>query len=319
MAVIGIDLGGTKIAAAVFSSEGTLLTREMRPVEGRSGSDVGDLAVALVRSAMDQSDETVSGVGMCVPGIYYPGSGSVWAPNISGWENYPLRDHLREAVGSEIDVRIESDRACLILGEIWKGAARGSTDAIFLAVGTGIGAGIVSGGRIINGKQGIAGAVGWMALDRPYLPGYETWGCFEYGASGDGLARIATDLMPPDYEGVLLSRNVLTAPELFEAYEAGDVVARRVVDNAVELWGMAVANLVSIFNPEKIVFGGGVFGPGLDLLDRIYEEASRWAQPISMQHVVLEPSQLGSDAGLYGAAHLALTPALTDETPRSSF
>jgi glucokinase len=309
MAVIGIDLGGSKIAAAVFSAEGTLLTRDVKAVDGRSGSDVGALAVDLARTAVEQTTEAVTGVGMCVPGIYYPDSGRVWAPNISGWKKYPLRDELRAAFDPEISVRIESDRACYILGEIWRGAAQGCTDAIFLAVGTGIGAGIVSGGQIINGKHGIAGAIGWMALDRPYRKGYETFGCFEFNASGDGLARVARDMAPPDHSGAPGFGELSTARDIFEAYDAGDEVARRVIENAIDLWGMAVANLVSLFNPEKVIFGGGVFGPALGLLDRIRAEATRWAQPISMKHVVFEAAVLGSDAGLYGAARLALEPA----------
>jgi glucokinase len=142
-----------------------------------------------------------------------------------------------------------------------------------------------------------------MALDRPFLPGYETWGCFEYAASGEGLARVARDVMEDGYEGAL--RGTQDARLVFEALDSGDPLARRVVDNAIQLWGMAVANLVSIFNPENIIFGGGVFGPAVKLLDRIRSEAERWAQPISMREVVLEPSRLGADAGLFGAARLA--------------
>lgn len=306
MAVVGLDLGGTKIAAAAFTAQGDLLSRRVERVEGRTGAEVGALAVDLARKTIDEIAEPVSGVGMCVPGIYYSDTGRVWAPNIPRWDDYPLRDELDTAFGTQIAVRIESDRACYILGEIWKGAARGCTDAVFLAVGTGIGAGIVSGGRIINGKQGIAGAIGWMGLDRPYRRGYETFGCFEYAASGDGLVRAAEDLMREDYAGPLRSVESITAEDLFEAYGQGDDLAGRVLENAVQLWGMAVANLVSLLNPEKVIFGGGVFGPAVRLLDAVQAEAEKWAQPISMRHVTLEAAALGSDAGLFGAARLAL-------------
>lgn len=311
MAVVGIDLGGTKLAAAVFSDGGDLLARVVEPLGERTGSDVGDLAAASADALVRQHGDDVGGVGMCVPGIYTPATGRVWAPNIPGWGDYPLRDELTSALGSNLHVRIASDRACCILGEIWKGAARGCTDAIFLAVGTGIGAGIVSDGRIVNGRHGIAGAIGWMALDRPFQDGYETWGCFEYAASGDGLARMTQDVLsggvlPEGYEGPLRRMGAVTSRDVFEAYEDGDALAAQVIGNAVELWGMAVANLVSLFNPEKIIFGGGVFGPAVSLLDRIRAEAERWAQPIAMKQVALVPADLGVDAGLYGAARLAL-------------
>lgn len=304
MAVIGVDLGGTKVACAAFSTYGKILARVVEPLEGRSGREVGALVQDTIRQSMERAPEEITGVGMCVPGIYYPGTGRVWAPNIEGWDDYPLRDELSGTFG--VTVRIESDRACYILGEIWKGAARGCTDAIFLAVGTGIGAGIVSGGRILNGKHGIAGAIGWMALDRPYRRKYDTWGCFEYAASGDGIVRSTSDLMSAEYDGPLKTTRKITARDVFEAFENGDPIAGSVVDNAVELWGMAVANLVSLFNPEKIIFGGGVFGPAGALLDRIYAEAERWAQPIAIQRVTLEPAELGGDAGLFGAAKLVL-------------
>ncbi|SRR5688572_9236317 len=304
MAVIGIDLGATKLALAVFSDEGELLERKEQLIKDR---DVGELVRDVVRETVAVSEVEIQGVGMCVPGIYYPDTGRVWAPNIPGWDDYPLLDVLSGAVGEGVRVRVESDRACCILGEIWKGAAQGCTDAVFMAVGTGIGAGIISGGRIINGPRGIAGAIGWMALDRPYREGYETFGCFEYFASGDGLARAAHFFMDDAYAGPLRDGAEVDARRIFQAYTSGDELARRVIDNAVEFWGMATANLISILNPQKIIFGGGVFGPATDLLPRIEDEARKWAQPISMKMVSLEPSQLGPHAALYGAARLATT------------
>ena len=94
--------------------------------------------------------------------------------------------------------------------------------------------------------------------------------------------------------------------DIFAAHAEGDPVAVKTIDNAIELWGMAAANLVSLFNPEKIIFGGGVFGPALKFLDQVYDEATKWAQPISIQQVKLEGAALGNEAGLYGAALLAL-------------
>jgi glucokinase len=100
--------------------------------------------------------------------------------------------------------------------------------------------------------------------------------------------------------------DAISAKDIFEAYDSGDEAAKKIIDNAIECWGMAVANLVSLFNPEKIIFGGGVFGPALKFLDEIYAEAKKWAQPISIQQVTLQGSALGNDAGLYGAGLLAL-------------
>jgi glucokinase len=163
-------------------------------------------------------------------------------------------------------------------------------------VGTGIGAGILCDGRVLHGQHDIAGAVGWLALQRPYQEKYRSCGNFEYFASGPGIVRAAAEAGLAE----------ATTASVFEAYHQNDPRARTVIEQAVAYWGMAVANLVSIFNPEVIVFGGGVFGPAASFLDDIYREAQRWAQPISVQQVRLLTSALGGDIGVYGAARVAL-------------
>jgi glucokinase len=235
----------------------------------------------------------------------------VWAPNIPGWDDYPLLDELRSALGAASPVTIDSDRAACILGETWRGAARGARDAIFLAVGTGIGAGILAGGRVLRGHGGVAGAIGWLALDRPFRPRWKIHGCLEDQASGPGLVRVARDLLESDrtYDGELRTKAArLETGDVFAAHERGDALAAKVIDNAIELWGMAAANLVSLFNPQMIVVGGGVFGPATRYLERIETEAKRWAQPIAIEQVQFVGSTLGSDAGLFGAGRLAMTP-----------
>ncbi len=111
-----------------------------------------------------------------------------------------------------------------------------------------------------------------------------------------------------DYYGELknIALQKLTAANIFSAYEKNDRVATQVLEQSIEFWGMAVANLVSLFNPEKIILGGGVFGPAIKFIDAIKKEAAKWAQPISMTQVSLEPSALGGDAGIYGAGFMAL-------------
>ncbi len=309
MSVIALDLGGTKLAYALFASDGTLLHRGSSPLPSERGEAVGVLMVDTVRALMKRQPPTdpITGVGVGVPGIYRSRSRTVWAPNIPGWEDYPLWETLRD-VDSAIEIIIDSDRACCIMGEVWQGAAQGCRDAIFITVGTGIGAGILVEGRVLRGAADISGAIGWMALDRPYRKDYDPCGCFEHYASGDGIAKTARSLLSanPGYGGALgaLPLEELTAHHVFAAYQRGDPMAKQALGHAIQLWGMATANLVSIFNPEKVIFGGGVFGPAAVLLERIRAEATQWAQPISMQQVQLDVAALGTDAGLYGAAYL---------------
>jgi len=307
MAFIGVDLGGTKLAAAAFTEAGELLHRESTPLADRRGSAVGRLIVEQIEAI--SRTRPIEGAGVCVPGLYRASRGTVWAPNIPEWDDYPLRDELRTALGKDIGLTIDSDRAAYILGETWRGAAAGARDAIFLAVGTGIGAGILTDGRVLRGAADVAGAIGWLALDRPYVARYRNHGCFEDQASGPGLVRVARDLMErdPRYDGALRrDPHTLDAGAIFAAHDRGDPIAGKVLDNAIELWGMAAANLVSLFNPEIVVFGGGVFGPAARFVDRIRAEARRWAQPIAIEQVRFVASTLGGDAGLFGAGRLAM-------------
>ena len=281
MAVIGLDLGGTKLAGALFDDAGSILDRRDAELQGRGGKDVGKLVTEMAHdlvAAAGRRGVNVMGIGAAVPGIAYHATGNVWAPNIPGWQAYPLRAELEGVAGSpRRPVVVDSDRACSILGERWRGAARGCDHAIFVAVGTGIGLGVLVNGKVLRGAHDIAGATGWMALDRPFREKYAACGSFEYSASGEGLARVARDLLleNPVEQSELrsLPPEKINARALFKAYENGDPIGLRTLENAIAYWGMATANYVSLFDPDRIIFGGGVFGPALRFLPAIRKEA----------------------------------------------
>lgn len=312
MCLLAIDLGGTKLALGVFTNDGVLRYEEKIALNKKEGAAVGQLIneqIERIITQQRQNDDAVEAIGISIPGIYNRKEGTAWVPNISGWKCYPLLKEVQTVAGT-VPVEIDSDRSCYILGEWWKGSAVNCTDAIFLAVGTGIGAGILIDGKIFRGANDIAGAIGWMALQRPFDERYIQCGCFESTASGEGIVKLTKKILPgkTGYNGVLKNKSLesLKATDVFDAYENGDAVAKEVVQHCIEFWGMAVANLVSLFNPQKIILGGGVFGPALKFIPSIYDEAKKWAQPVSIQQVSIEPAALGSLAGLYGAAHLAM-------------
>ena len=312
MSLLAFDLGGTKLAMAVFNETGEILFHKTVVLNKRKGSEVAQLitnSFRLISIGARLAGNEIKSVGICVPGIYRSKTGTVWAPNIPGWEDYPLLAEIKKVSG-RIPVTIDSDRACYILGEVWKGNAQECKDAIFLAVGTGIGAGILIDEKVLRGSNDIAGAIGWMALDIPFKEEYIQCGCFEHYASGEGIAKQAQKFIieKKDYTGELKNKSLeeITCHDVFIACENKDEIAEKVINICVQFWGMAAANLVSLFNPEKIIFGGGVFGPGVSLIPKIKEEATKWAQPISIQQVSFEAARLASDAGVYGAGFLAL-------------
>lgn len=314
MSVIAIDVGATKISAAIFSYDGEMSSFRKRLLNKRKGIEVGVLITTILNDLLTtarRKKNSIESVGVCIPGIVNSKNGNVWAPNIPKWESFPLHRVLKQCVNDpSIDIYIESDRSCYLYGELWKGAAKGCHSAVFLAVGSGIGAGIMIDNRFLHGAGDIIGATGWMALKPPYSNEYKECGCFEYYASGNGIKERTKDLVrtEKEYRGVLRQKPItrIVTQDVFLALEENDPIAQQIINQAIKYWGMAAANLVSLLNPEKIVWGGGVFGPAAKLIPHIYRESCKWAQPIGIKQVEYKASQLSGNAGLIGAAYLAI-------------
>lgn len=307
----GVDVGGTKIASALFTREGEISAKDKISID-KSGGDAAAGQVGAKIEALAKAVRAVGGrlaaVGISVPGIAYSASGKVWAPNIPGWDQYPLLDKLKER--QECAIVLESDRSAYVAGESWRGAAAGARDAVFLAVGTGIGAGIISGGRILHGHEDIAGAVGWFGLNPAFKPEYASMGSFEAEASGNSVARKARELLERGRASSILDLaggrvEAVTAEVVAEAARKKDPLALEIVAETVTYLAMGIANIVSILNPEVVVVGGGLFQAADVFLDPVRREFKRWAQPLAARTVRIELSGLGEDAGLYGCGKLA--------------
>jgi glucokinase len=308
MSVIAVDLKTNKITTALFTTEGEILESKKRPLGDLRATQVGRFICSQIDDFLHKANKEyhvrVKAIGISVPGIYYERSGVVWAPNIPGWRNYPLAEDLK---GYRYPLQIMSDRSCHMLGEHWKGAARGCKNVICYSVGSGIYAGIMIDGQILRGQSNIAGAIGWMAMDKHFDKEYRSCGFLEYYASAKGIARRTIEAAAADtgYAGELKNRD-LNVQDVFNAYKNEDPLATRVLDDAIHYWGISIGNLISIFNPGKIILAGSVFGPAVQFRHRIYEEAAKWAQPVSLQDFTLDISELGNQADLYGAGRLAL-------------
>jgi glucokinase len=290
-AVVAVDLGGTKLTTAVVDATGNVIYRKKVAVErGSVGTCVEQIAHAVAQaiSTADKSQQ-VRAIGVIVPGIYFADTGNVWAPNLWGHEQVPLRTELERTLA--MPVVIDSDRAGYVLGEQWLGVARGLDDVVFLAVGTGIGAGIIAGGHLLRGSGDISGAVGWFALNAHHQGIYEQVGCWEAESAGPGLARRV---------------GANSAEEVIAVARNGNALAINAVQESARYLGMGIANIVSILNPQMIVLGGGLMQAADLFLDTVNHVMAEWAQPIAAQQVRIDITSLGEDAGLLGAARLAL-------------
>jgi glucokinase len=280
------DLGGTKIAAARVSSTGKITHALQAPTPSAGRSAVVEAIAALLAQLPTKG---ACAVGVGVPGVAYE-DGSVWAPNLPGWKRMPLARKLGERF--KLPVVVDSDRNAFVMGEQWQGQARNSRDFVFVMIGTGIGAGIFSGGRLLRGHGELSGCAGWLAVRDKYLPGYETGGCLEFHAAGPGIARAARRAL----------REPVSNRELVARARGGDAKAKEVIAEAGRILGLGLANLVSILNPEMIVIGGGMAAAGNLLLTPARQAMRRWAQPLAARQVRIVRSRLGTGAGVLGIA-----------------
>lgn len=294
--VISLDVGGTKIACGLFLESGEILFHRTIATAQQSADASIDQLVSLIEEAISRSpkDVVTAGVGIVIPGWVEHKKRTVWAPNIAGWDHVPLQQRMEERVA--LPLILDSDRSGYVKGEAWLGAARGLSDVVFLAVGTGIGAGIMIGGRVVHGHDDLAGAVGWLALNPDFHERYGQMGCFEAEASGQAIATRAREIMGAG----------VTTRDVFSAVTRGDPNARAILDEVVVYLGMGVANLVNVLNPEMVVLGGGLFQSGSELFERVRRDFIRWTQPFATQRVRVVASALGERAGLCGAARIAL-------------
>lgn len=282
------DLGGTKIAVARVEDTGKITHQLLAPTPREGGAVVVEAIASLLRRL---PTEGACALGVDVPGMADP-RGIVWAPNIQGWERMPLGRMLRRRFS--LPVLVESDRNAFVTGEAWQGVAKKCTDVVFIAIGTGIGAGIVSGGHLIRGHRALAGCLGWMAVHERFLPIYKEVGCLESHVAGPGLTRAAKRLF----------LRATDAREVVKLARRGNPQARKILAEAGHSLGLALADLVNTLNPQMIVIGGGVAAARNLLLAPARKTMRRWAQPLAARQVRIRRSRLGARAGLLGVAKL---------------
>lgn len=306
---IGIDLGGTKVAGVLIDRNGHVVARERTSSLPERGADaVGETVALMVRALAAAAPAAVAGVGIGVAGQVDSATGIVQnAPNLR-WHEYPLGRVIRDMTGQPVSVL--NDVQAAAYGEWSFGAARGTSEAICVFIGTGVGGGIISNGRLFRGKSGAAGELGHTVVSL-HGPGCRCGGrgCLEAYAGGWAIARRAFDavIARPLAGRALLDAaggdaSAITATALAIAAKKGDPLARTLVGEIEDALVAGLGSITNALNPEIIILGGGVIEALPQLLEETRQRLSLQALPVSAAAVRVERAALGGDAGAVGAA-----------------
>lgn len=309
---IGVDLGGTNLRVAAVSGEGEVLEKSSHPTTYENGPvGVVDDMVGVIRKLRDKLGEhELAGVGIGVPGFIDKDTGVIiGSANLPGFSGFPIRDTIQNHLGTTII--LENDANAAALGEKWLGAGKDVDDLILMTLGTGIGGGIVSGGRILRGFRGMAGEIGHMTVFPDGNPcGCGNNGCLEKHASASAIAAMAGMM------GIATQR--FSAHDVYDLAAAGNPRAKMVFESMGRALGIAIANLVTLFNFPLYLLSGGPLPAWDYFAPAMFAEIEKRAFTFRPTGARVEKALLGSDAGLFGAAYLPLQHLAAAPTPSLS-
>ncbi len=306
--LIVVDLGGTKIRAALAEAGGRITAARTLPTQAGRGAaavllTLKEALAALLEEARCPWSE-VAGVGVCVAGFYNKEKDiMVCSPNLPGWDGLPLKAKLEESL--KLPVAVENDASAAAYGEYCYGAGRGQENLLLLTLGTGIGGGLVLNGKLFGGSRGFAGEIGHI----PMLSGGPLCrcgrhGCLEALASGTAIALKGRELYAAGTPTLLRQLKdeaaALRAEDVFAAASLGDGPARQIIDTASFYLGRALAVAANILNPGIILLGGGMAAQGDQFLAAIRRSFAAAVSPPIAEGLEIRLAELGNDAGIYG-------------------
>ncbi|MGV9527792.1 ROK family protein [Streptomyces cellulosae] len=301
--VAALDIGGTKIAGALVDREGRILARAQRPTPAREDGDTVMAAVGAVIGDLAASPlwERAGAVGIGSAGPVDASAGTVSPVNVPGWRDYPLVAQVRDASGG-LPVELIGDGVAITAAEHWQGAARGHDNALCMVVSTGVGGGLVLGGRLHPGPTGNAGHIGHISVDLDGDPcPCGARGCVERIASGPNIARRALENgWRPGPDGDT------SAAAVAAAAGAGEPVAVASFERAARALAAGIAATATLVEIDIAVIGGGVGKAGEVLFAPLRKALTEYATLSFVQRLTVVPAQTGTDAGLVGAAAAAL-------------
>lgn len=301
---IGLDVGGTSLKAARIDARGEIVARAEQPVSKGSTADLLEQMRAAVQ-ALEVGGPSL-GVGIGLPGIVDANTGCLRnAPNVPALNGIDVAHELQRATGRPCVA--ENDANAAALAEAWMGAGRGSERLLLITLGTGVGAGLVFGGRIWGGKSGYAGEIGHIQVDPHGVPcGCGSWGCLETIAGVHGWERRAREALVGRRDSTLKVAVLLDPAAVVAAARRGDPLALELMDEAARAVGVGVAAALNLLNLDRVVVGGGVSRAGEFLLQRIVEHTRRRTFPHVFADATFRLAELGADAGVVGAARVAM-------------
>ena len=309
---LGVDIGGTKIAAGVVDDGGSILRQARVPMAAHGGPAAGLAAVVSAIKAVTESLDQAGGlrgIGICSPGPLDPARGVVInPPNLPCWRDYPLAAEVGKAFG--IPVRLDNDANAAALAEAQWGAGRGYRNVFYATLGTGIGTGIVLDGRIYHGRTGAAAEGGHVSIDyRGPRCGCGKPGCIEALASGPAIARRAQGKLAGGRQSAILGLaggkpEAVSSEMVGQAFAGGDAVAREVLLETVELVALWLGNMVDLLEPDVMVMGGGVAAMLSPLMEGIRGRLPAYCVNSRGGEIPLVPARYGVDAGIAGGAAL---------------
>ncbi|GAA2251553.1 ROK family protein [Actinomadura luteofluorescens] len=301
-AVLAVDIGGTKLAAALVEPDGRVTAQDRAPTPNAPGVDGEELWRALeallAKVAAGAGDPPLAGVGVGCGGPMTWPAAEVSPLNIPAWRGFPLRERLRARYPG-LPVRIHNDAVCVAIGEHWLGAGRGHDNVLGMVVSTGVGGGLMLGGRLVNGASGNAGHIGHVIVEPGGPPcGCGGRGCLEAVARGPGLVAWARE------QGWRPGGADATGVELTEDARRGDPVAGAAMRRAGRALGIAIASATHLCDLEVAAIGGGLSQAGRLLFDPLEEAFGEHARMEFARRLRIVPAELGQTAGLVGAAAL---------------
>jgi glucokinase len=312
--VIGVDLGGTKLLAGTVDSKLEVHHRARRLLGSQEPAAVLELLVEAVEEAREAAPDEVLGVGLGIAALVDPSSGVALDSNHLLLRDVPIRDLMAERVG--LPIVVENDGNAAMLVEWRCGAARGASDAVMLTLGTGIGGGLIVGGRLVHGARGAAAELGHIIVDAdgPPCPGRcPNRGCLEALVSGHAIGRegerVARERPGTALGQALARRREITGALVTELAHDGDGPARAIMTRMGERLGLGIVSLVNIFNPEVVVVGGGAIAAGELLLAPARAVVAERALAVNRETARIVSAHFGAEAGMLGAACMALDSA----------